>query len=210
MTSTVTDRTWTIDGVETLVVLDEDVNEGELVEQELAFFAADGDQNVWSFGEYPEELDPQTGEIVTPSVWFAGEGDQQEAQAGVLVPGDPSRGTNWHLQGWSADIEFLDCGKVLKTGQTLSNAKCGGGVCRGVVVEKEESPLAHAGGVQYKYYAPDVGLVQISAVGDKENETLVLIQKNDIIGTPEWDRVNAAVDQLFGNACDGGFDLLCP
>jgi len=210
VTFTVTDRTLAIDGVETLAVLDEDVNEGQLVEEELAFFAADADQDVWSFGEYPEELDAATGEIVTPSVWFAGEGDGEKAEAGVLVPGDPSRGTDWYLQGWSADIEFLDCAKVFKIGVRLSNPNCRRGVCKHVMVEAERSPLAHQGGVQYKYYAPEVGLVQIDAVGDKENEILVLIAKRDITGTPEWGRVNAEVDRLFDNACTRGFDLLCP
>src|SRR5262245_32289043 len=209
VTFTVSDRKRVIDGVETLVVLDEDVNEGQLVEEELAFFAADADQNVWSFGEYPEERDPATGEIATPSVWFAGEGLGEKAQAGVLVPEDPSRGTNWYLQGWSADIEFLDCAKVFKTGVTLANENCRRGVCKRVVIEEERSPLAHQGGVQYKYYAPKVGLVQVSAVGDKENETLVLVGKRDVSATPEWRRVRGEVDRLFDNACARGFEVLC-
>jgi len=206
---TVTDRTWVVDGVETVVVLDEDVNEGQLREIELAFFAQDGDRNVWSLGEYPEEFDEETGEFVAPSVWFAGEGEGEPAQAGVLVPGDPSQGTRWHLQGWSADIDFLDCGKVFKTGEMLANANCEGGVCEDVMIEKERSPLAHEGGIQYKHYAPGVGLVRISAVGDKENETLVLVSLTDVRGTAEWNRVLSEVDRLFDNACAGGFDTLC-
>src|SRR5262245_4836650 len=209
VTFTVTDRTLAIDGVETLAVLDEDVNEGQLVEEELAFVAADADENVWSFGEYPEERDAETGEIVTPSVWFAGEGEGEKAQAGVLVPGDPSRGTNWYLQGWSADIEFLDCAKVVKTELTLSNDNCKRGVCKHVMVEEERSPLAHEGGEQYKYYAPGVGLVQVGAVGDKENETLVLIAKRQITGTREWRQIGKEVDRLFDNACGRGFEVLC-
>ena len=210
VTFTVTDRTLTIDGVQTAVVLDEDVNQGVLSEIELAFFAQDGEQNVWSFGEYPEEFDEATGGYIAPNVWFAGEGEGEPAQAGVLVPGDPSKGTRWHLQGWSADIEFLDCAKVFKMGETLGNESCAGGVCEDVVVEQERSPLARQGGIQYKYYAPGVGLVQIDAVGDKENETLKLVERADVSGTDEWDRVLAEVDRLFDNACNRGFDLLCP
>ena len=210
VTFTVTDRTSIVDGVETVVVLDEDVNEGVLSEIELAFFAQDGEKNVWSFGEYPEEFDAETGGFIAPNVWFAGEGEGEPAQAGVLVPGDPSRGTRWHLQGWSADIDFLDCGQVFKMGQTLGNPNCANGVCKDVMVEKERSPLARQGGIQYKYYAPGVGLVQIGAVGDQENETLKLVARADIRGTAEWDRVLAEVDRLYDNACDRGFDLLCP
>jgi hypothetical protein len=207
---TVTNRTLLVDGVETVVVLDEDVNEGLLAEIELAAFAQDGERNVWSFGEYPEEYDEESGEYIAESVWFAGEGEGEPAQAGVLVPGDPSRGTQWHLQGWSADIDFLDCGQVFKTGQTLQNPLCASGRCRNVMIEKEHSPLAHEGGVQYKYYAPGVGLVQVGAVGDKENETLVLVQRADIVGTPEWFRVLAETERLFANGCAAGYDLLCP
>jgi hypothetical protein len=210
VTFTVTDRTTIVDGVDTVVVLDEDVNQGVLSEIELAFFAQDGEHNVWSLGEYPEEFDEASGGFIAPSVWFAGEGEGEPAQAGVLVPGDPSKGTRWHLQGWSADIEFLDCGKVFKTHQTLGNENCAEGVCSGVIVEKERSPLARKGGIQYKYYAPGVGLVQIGAVGDKENETLRLVELTDVSGTAEWSRVLAEVDRLFGNACDAGYDLLCP
>lgn len=219
VTFTVTDLTWEINGVETLVVLDEDVNDGELVEEELAFFAQDAELNVWSLGEYPEELDEETGEIVTPSVWFAGEGDEEPAQAGVLVPGDPSLGSRWHIQGWSPDIDFLDCAKVFKMGRMLSipieNPEeppiCAeGDPCEDVMVAKERSPLEHEGGVQLKYYAPGVGLVQVGAVGDPENETLVLVELNDVRGTPEWLRVLDEVEKLFENACDAGFDVLCP
>jgi hypothetical protein len=51
---TVTDLTKVIDGVRTRVMYDVDVNEGEVVEAELAFFAQDEDGNVWNLGEYPE------------------------------------------------------------------------------------------------------------------------------------------------------------
>lgn len=213
VTFTVTDLPWVINGVETVVVLDEDVNEDVLVEEELAFFAQDGEDNVWSLGEYPEELDEETGEIVTPSVWFAGEGEEELAQAGVLVPGDPQLGSPWHIQGWSPDIEFLDCAKVLKMDQMLSNPICAnGGVCEDVMLAKERSPLEHEGGLQLKYYAPGVGLVQVGAVGDPENETLVLVELRDVksVDLMEWNRVLDEAESLFENACDAGFDVLCP
>ena len=219
VTFTVTDRTWMIDGVNTRVILDEDVNQGVLVEQEIAFFAQDGESNVWSLGEFPEELDEETGELAASSVWFAGEGEMELAQAGVLVPGDPQKGNAWHLQGWSPEIEFLDCAKVQKTGQTLfvpietseELQNCvDGDICTNVMRAAERSPLDHEGGRQLKYYAPGVGLVQVGAVADPENETLALVELFDISGTAEWDRVLAKADELFDNACNGGFAVLCP
>ena len=58
----VTDLTKVIDGVETVVIWDQDFSDGELVETELAFFVQDDDGNVWRMGEYPEEY--EDGEIV--------------------------------------------------------------------------------------------------------------------------------------------------
>ena len=57
VTFTVTDLTKVIAGVRTRVVWDVDVNEGELSETELAFFAQDSRGNVWNLGEYPEEFE---------------------------------------------------------------------------------------------------------------------------------------------------------
>jgi hypothetical protein len=47
------DLTKVINGVRTVVVWDRDVNDGQLVESELAFFAQDNDGRVWNLGEYP-------------------------------------------------------------------------------------------------------------------------------------------------------------
>jgi hypothetical protein len=56
VTFTVTDVTKVIDGVPTIAVHDTDENAGELVEEELAFWAQDDEGNVWNLGEYPEEF----------------------------------------------------------------------------------------------------------------------------------------------------------
>ena len=42
-----------INGVNAVVVWDRDFQNGELVEEELAFMAQDDAGNVWSLGEYP-------------------------------------------------------------------------------------------------------------------------------------------------------------
>ena len=166
---TVTDLTKVIDGVRTRVIWDRDISDGELVEAELAFFAQDDHANVWTVGEYPEEY--ENGRFLgAPSTWISG---QAGAEAGVLVPGNPQLGTSWFLQGRAPAIGFLDCGKVYKTGQsTCVPVRC----YDNVLVIDEKSPLDPGSGSQRKYYAPGVGNVQIGAVGDKEGETLVLVQ----------------------------------
>jgi hypothetical protein len=166
---TVTDLTKVIDGVPTRVIWDRDFSEGQLVEAELAFFAQDDHANVWTLGEYPEEY--ENGRFLgAPNTWITG---QAGAKAGVLVPGRPHLGSSWFLQGRAPEIDFLDCGKVYKTGRSA----CVPVACYdNVLVIEEKSPLDPGSGSQRKYYAPGVGNIQIGAVGDKEAETLVLVQ----------------------------------
>jgi len=52
--STVTELTKEIAGVRAAVVWELDYEDGDLVEQELSFFAQDLDGNVWHLGEYAE------------------------------------------------------------------------------------------------------------------------------------------------------------
>ncbi len=163
---TVTDVTKEIAGVRTVVVWDQDITEGVLVESELAFFAQDDAGNVWSMGEYPEEY---TDGVFTgaPSTWIPGVAG---ALAGTMMPADPKPGSGYYLQGYSPDIAFLDEGKVFQAGQsTCVPAGC----FDQVLITDEKSPLDPSGH-QRKYYAPGVGNVQIGAVGDPEGETLML------------------------------------
>jgi hypothetical protein len=108
--STATDMTKIINGVETVVIWDQDFavdEEGEqfLVEEELAFFVQDEDGNVWNLGEYPEEF--EDGEFVgSESTWIHRVDD---AEGGILVLGRLERqrlGTEY-LQGFVPSIEFL-------------------------------------------------------------------------------------------------------
>jgi hypothetical protein len=171
---TVTDLTKMINGVRTLVVWDRDFQEDEIVEAELAFFAQDNAGNLWSMGEYPEEY--EDGQFVgAPSTWIAG---LSGALPGTLVPGDPRQSRDWFLQGFAPDIEFLDCAKVTKTGETT----CGPLACySNVMVVREKSPLDVGGGAQLKYYAPGIGVVQVGAASaDPEGETLVLVSVRNL------------------------------
>jgi len=164
----VTDLVKVVDGARAVVLWDRDFSAGQLVEAELAFHAQDEDGNVWNLGEYPEEY--ENGVFVgAPNTWISG---LAGAAGGIIVQGDPRLGDKY-LQGSVPDINFLDCAKVLKTGETV----CVPTDCYDdVLVIAERSPLEPGSGTQLKYYAPGVGNVQIGAVGDKEQETLVLVE----------------------------------
>jgi hypothetical protein len=171
---TVTDMTKVIDGVETLVIWDQDFaidEEGEqfLVEEQLAFFVQDEDGNVWNLGEYPEEF--EDGEFVgAPSTWIQG---VQDAQGGIIVLGRQRLGTEY-LQGLVPSIEFFDCGLVHRK---LRRLTVRGEVFRNIVVIRERDAFDPEGGIQQKYYARRVGLVKVDAVGDPEGERLELVEQ---------------------------------
>jgi len=163
----VTDLTKVINGVRTVVILEKDINEGTIQEAELNFQAQDSGANIWNMGEYPEEY--ENGKFDgAPDVWIAGIND---AKPGNSMIGNAQLGTPEYLQGWSPEIEFLDCAKVFMMQQhTCVPAGC----YDDVMITDERSPLEPESGHQRKFYAPDVGNVQVGAVDDPEEETLVL------------------------------------
>jgi len=165
--STVTDLTKVINGVRTVVILETDLSEGEVAETELAFKAQDDDGNVWNLGEYPEEY--EDGEFVgAPSTWIAG---VEDAEAGLLMQGDPRVGTGYYLQGSVPSIGFLDCARVLNTGEQA----CVPFSCyENVLVTDEWSPLEPSEGHQRKSYASGVGNIAVGATGSS-GEVLELV-----------------------------------
>ena len=169
---TVTDLTKVIGGVRSRVVWDLDVNEGVVVESELAFWAQDDAGNVWNTGEYPEEY--EAGSFVgAPSVWLAG---LDGAEPGIHMPAAPQVSkTTRYLQGSAPAVDFLDCAKVTH----LATRTCAPVGCfEGALRTAETSPLDPQGGSQIKFYAPGVGVVRVEAVNDPEGETLLLVQRN--------------------------------
>jgi hypothetical protein len=166
---TVTDLLKEVSGVVTRVVWDRDISEGHLDEAELAFFAQDEAQNVWTFGEYPEEY--EDGEFVgAPSTWLNG---VQRAEAGILVPGHPSVDLPAFVQGFAPAIDFFDKGRVLRTDRHVCVAV---GCFDDVVVIDEWNPLDPDDGHQRKLYAPGVGLVKITARGGDSREVMELVK----------------------------------
>jgi hypothetical protein len=165
---TVTDMVKIVDGVLTRVVLDQDLDDGQLAESELAFHAQDATANVWVLGEYPEEFDDSGKFTGAPFTWIGG---QAKAQGGVLAPGKPKVSDRRFLEGSSPGIDFLDCGQTFALNQRVCVPT---GCHKGVMVIDEDSPLDPTSGHQRKFYAPGVGVVSITAVDDPEAETLVL------------------------------------
>jgi hypothetical protein len=171
--STVTDLTKMINGVRAVVIVEKDINEGDLEEAELAFQAQDNDGYLWNLGEFPAEY--EDGKFSgAPDTWISGLG---KAEPGNLMLADPQLGTAEYLQGWSPDIDFLDCAKVYKMQQETCVPV---GCYENVLITDERSPLEPESGHQRKYYAQGVGTVRVGAVDDPEGETLVLAKASKL------------------------------
>jgi len=164
---TVTELTKVINGVRAQVLWDRDIQEGVLVEEELAFWAQDDFGNVWLMGEYPEEH-ADDGTVSAPVTWLAG---VQQAAPGILMRSNPQLNTTQYEQGDAPSVEFLDLAKVFATNQhTCVPVGCFDGV---LVIDEWDPNNQPEDGHQFKYHAPGVGIIQVSARGGDEQETLV-------------------------------------
>lgn len=170
---TVTDLTKEIDGIQTLVIWDLDFDDDELIEAEIAFFAQDNDGTIWRMGEHPEEYEDD--EFIAAPTWIAGQGD---GKAGILLQGDPQPNTLDFSQGFSEEAEFTDRSMVFSVGEEICVAV---GCFENVLIMDEFNP-EELDAYQQKYYAPDVGLIQVGwrGEGEEEQEELELTEIEEL------------------------------
>ncbi len=164
--STITDLTKVVDGVRTIVVFEQDVQDGVVVESELFFAAQDVDGTVWHVGEYPEVY--TNGQLTgAPDTWLSG---VQGASAGIDMPARPHTG-DFIVQGYSPTIQFWDCARFRR----FLRRKCiPKGCYRHVAVTNEFAPFDPAGGHQLKYIAPGVGTIAAKPLHEPDPETVTL------------------------------------
>jgi len=165
---TVTDLTKEIEGVHTIVAWIVDYGDGELVEQEIAFYAQDNDGNVWFLGEHPEEY--EDGALVDAPTWIAG---LEGARAGIAMKAEPQLGMPSYPQGWGPAVEWTDRGQVSQMGQQI----CVPVDCYEDVLVIDEFNPEEPNAFQLKYYAPGVGFVRVGWRGkDATREELELVE----------------------------------
>jgi hypothetical protein len=171
--TTVTDLTKVLDGVRTVVIHEQDVQDGQLQESELYFVSQDRNAAIWTFGEYPEEY--SGGKLTgAPASWLSGVAG---AHAGIAMQGNPQAGTPVYRQGFAPSVGFEDCASVFQTGQHV----CNGSTCYdNVLVTDEFAPNAASSGHQRKYYAPGIGTIKVGAASGVDPETLTLTQASKL------------------------------
>lgn len=170
--TTVTNVTKVIDGVRTVIVLDQDIDGGEIAEQALDYMAQDEQGNVWYFGSYTESY--EGGQFVNAEdAWLAG---VKGSKPGILMPADPKTGTPPYYQAQTPDEEPF--AEVVKTGQK----QCVPFKCYTNVIVIEEN------GDEYKYFAAGVGGILTeprSKGGEQETEELINLTQLSPTGLAE-------------------------
>jgi len=140
----------TVMGIPCTVVRDRVSEDGELVEDTYDWYAQDLQGNVWYMGEDSKEI--EDGKVVsTEGSWEAG---IDGAQPGIVMWAEPFPVIPYRQEYYFEEAE--DWGQVI---DILDSLVIGIGVYYNILQTKEWTPL-EPDVAEYKYYAPDVGLIK--------------------------------------------------
>jgi hypothetical protein len=141
-----------VDGVETRVVEERELEDDELVEVSRNFFAECRETGaVWYFGEDVDDY--EDGEIVGHGGgWRAG---VDGATPGLIMPGTPLNGARFQQENAPGVAE--DRGEIIDTDATLTVPF---GTFEDVLEILDTDPLDEDGEGDPKFYAPGVGLIK--------------------------------------------------
>jgi hypothetical protein len=149
---TVLDETRQVAGVGTRVVEEREWKDGELYEVSRNYFALcrqTGD--VFYFGEDVDYY--ENGRVVKhDGSWLAGTGGNR---AGLAMPGTPRAGMRYYQE--VAPGVAMDRAEIVSLNETCQTPA---GTFSNCMKVGEDNPLEPGGETEYKYYAPDVGLLQ--------------------------------------------------
>jgi hypothetical protein len=192
---TVTDVVKEIDGVRTVVILDQDIDAGQNGETALDYLAQDKWGNVWYLGSYTEIY--EGGQFVNAKdAWLAG---TRKASAGVLMMADPKEGLKY-------DEASIPGQETIRAEVTkVAARKCVPFQCFPKALTVLED------GTEFKYYGPGVGHIATEpnySGGEQEKEALVnlihLTPKGLAEASKEALRLDrharTAAKKIFGNS----------
>jgi hypothetical protein len=151
LTITVLNETKRVDGVETRVVEERETNNGKLAEVSRNYFAFDPTaHDVYYFGEDVDMY--KDGKVINhEGGWLSG---VKGAKYGMAMSGSPRVG-NRYFQEVAPGIA-MDRAEVVSTNEIVSTPA---GIFVHCVKTEETTPLEPKSR-EYKYYAPEVGLIQ--------------------------------------------------
>ncbi len=164
---TVTDRTRTILGIRATVVHDVVTEDGQVREDTYDWYAQDRWGNVWYLGEDTREY--EEGKVSTEGSWEAG---VDGAQAGVIMPADPTVGVAYRQEYYAGEAE--DAAEVLSLDEQVEAPY---GSFDNVLQTRDTTPL-QPDLIEEKYYAPGVGpVLAVSVSGEESREELLTFEK---------------------------------
>jgi hypothetical protein len=190
---TVTDVTKVVNGVRTVLVLDQDIDAGQVGEASLDYLAQDKSGNIWYLGSYTEIY--EGGQFVNAvDAWLAGE---NEAKAGVWMMADPQEGMKY-VQAHNSRETIR--GEV----ENVGDRKCVPFRCFKSLAILED-------GSEFKYYGPGVGHIATEpnySGGEQEKEALINAVKLTPKGLTEMSAEALKLDkharkeapQIFGDS----------
>lgn len=147
ITVTVLDETIEIAGVSCAVVRDIVVQEGEVIEDTLDWYAQDLDGTVWYFGEISRNF--EDGRLTDlDGSWITGE---DHAKAGIIMAASPYAGMAYRQELLLDDAE--DAGEVIAVGVSESVPAVS---CDDCLQTRDFTPLEPDAN-EYKFYAPGIG-----------------------------------------------------
>lgn len=179
----------TVAGVSAHVVRAREWIYGLLVEDTFDWYAQDTAGNVWYLGEDSTafEYDDEDNLIGTSKEgsWRAGENG---AQAGFIMPADPTVGFNYYQEFAPAD-GAVDQATVLATDETLTTPL---GDFTNVLRTRETSEL-EPDLFEHKLYAPGIGLVLILEDFDElgQAQTVIPLRSVSVIPLPSAGGIGA-------------------
>ena len=147
---TVLDETKTVDGTVTRVVEEREWKGGKQHEVSRNYFAmCEGTKDIFYFGEDVDDY--EDGKVVRHSgAWIAG---RAGSKVGLIMPGTPKVGMRYYQE--FAPGVAIDQAEIVSLKETC---KTPAGTFSKCMKVKETDPLD--GDVEYKYYAPGIGLIQ--------------------------------------------------
>ena len=150
----VTEDTKDILGITSLVVSDREFDNDLLTDEKLSYYAQDSEGNVWLLGETVTEYEYDAAgnliEIDDSESWLAGEG---QSLPGLIMAANPETGKAYYQRFDIGEAE--DRAEIVESGVSLT---VDGDKFEDVVKIKEFSELEPEE-FDFKYYAPDIGLV---------------------------------------------------
>lgn len=195
---TVTDVVKQVHGVRTVLVLDQDIDAGQIAEQALDYFAQDRHGNVWYLGSYTESY--EGGQFVNANdAWLAG---VNGATPGVAMMASPKKGMPRYVQASIPGRETIT-GEVAKLGER----KCVPFRCFSNTLAVLED------GTEFKYYAKGVGGIATEpnySGGEQEKEALLNVVKLSPKGLAEFSAEALKLDRHARSTAPGVFGSSAP